>query len=307
MFTLAHLSDPHLAPLPAVSARDLCNKRILGYLSWKVKRHKIHDASVLDALADDLARISPDHTVITGDITNIGLPEEFTRGRQWLDSIGHPENVTVVPGNHDAYTAVHWAESLAHWAPYMSGHRNEGPTEHEPTSHADFPFVRYRGPLALIGLSSACPAAPLLATGTLGQGQIARLRDTLRALADSDRVHVLLIHHPPTADGTHHRKRLTDAAELAETLDGHRIDVILHGHTHRQDFRVVPARPTPTTVLSAASASAAHAHGRKSAARYNLLRIKDWAGARQISVETRALIAPGGTFETIDERPLTEA
>ncbi|HEV7600045.1 MAG TPA: metallophosphoesterase, partial [Bradyrhizobium sp.] len=49
-FTLAHLSDPHLAPLPAPSLRELIGKRMTGYLHWTRTRHKIHRREVLDAL-----------------------------------------------------------------------------------------------------------------------------------------------------------------------------------------------------------------------------------------------------------------
>ena len=37
---------------------------------------------------------------------------------------------------------------------------------------APFPFVRRRGPLALIGVSSAVPTPPLMATGRLGRAQL---------------------------------------------------------------------------------------------------------------------------------------
>ena len=53
-FTLAHLSDPHLAPLPAPSLRELIGKRATGYLHWTRTRHKIHRREVLDALVADL-------------------------------------------------------------------------------------------------------------------------------------------------------------------------------------------------------------------------------------------------------------
>ena len=46
-----------------------------------------------------------------------------------------------------------------------------------------FPFVRRRGPLALIGLSTAVPTAPFMATGRLGDAQLARLGEMLDALA----------------------------------------------------------------------------------------------------------------------------
>ena len=47
-FTLAHLSDPHLPPLPAARLRDLAGKRALGYLNWTRNRHKYHRREVLE-------------------------------------------------------------------------------------------------------------------------------------------------------------------------------------------------------------------------------------------------------------------
>ena len=85
MFTLAHLSDLHLPlppPLPGAPRwRALASKRILGYLSYRLKRKMVHDAAVLAALVDDLRQHAPDHIAITGDLTNIALPEEFTTHR----------------------------------------------------------------------------------------------------------------------------------------------------------------------------------------------------------------------------------
>src|SRR5882757_2591860 len=49
-FTLADLSDPHLAPLPAPSLRELVGKRATGYLHWTRRRHEIHRREALDAL-----------------------------------------------------------------------------------------------------------------------------------------------------------------------------------------------------------------------------------------------------------------
>ncbi len=39
MTTLAHMSDIHLAPLPPVKWTELLNKRITGYLNWRLRRH----------------------------------------------------------------------------------------------------------------------------------------------------------------------------------------------------------------------------------------------------------------------------
>ena len=60
-----------------------------------------------------------------------------------------------------------------------------------------FPFVRRRGPMALIGLSTRCRPLPLAATGRLSDDQLARLGGMLSALARERLFRVVLIHHPP--------------------------------------------------------------------------------------------------------------
>ena len=97
MFTLAHLSDPHLAPLPKPRAAELIGKRITGYINWQRSRRFIHDSDVLAKIVADLRAQAPDHIAVTGDIANIALPAEFTRGRDWLQSLGPPDNVSFVP------------------------------------------------------------------------------------------------------------------------------------------------------------------------------------------------------------------
>ena len=80
-FTLAHLSDPHLPPLPAARLRDLANKRALGYLNWRRNRRKFHRRDVLDALVSDIRTQTPDHIAVTGDLVNLSLEAEFAPAR----------------------------------------------------------------------------------------------------------------------------------------------------------------------------------------------------------------------------------
>src|SRR5579872_3777456 len=119
MFTLAHLSDPHLAPLPAPSMRELANKRVTGYLNWLRARHRVHRREALDRVVADMKSASADHLVVTGDLTNIALTEEFVHGRAWLETLGPPSKVTVIPGNHDAYVRAAAHDSERYWADYM--------------------------------------------------------------------------------------------------------------------------------------------------------------------------------------------
>ena len=171
----AHLSDPHLSSLEHVRIQDLLNKRAFGYLSWKRHRRREHLIEVLAALVCDLELTRPDHIVVTGDLTHLGLPSEFIQVRQWLETVGTPEDVTVVPGNHDAYVNTPWGQTFALWAPYMDS--DASPSSHPSTqgAQAAFPSLRVRGPVAFIGLSTARPSAPFLAIGSLGEKQLQHL------------------------------------------------------------------------------------------------------------------------------------
>src|ERR1700757_510215 len=102
-FTLAHLSDPHLPPLPTPCFSDPITKRALGYLNWTRNRHKYHRREALDALVSDLKTQAADHIAVTGDLTNLALRPEVAPAARWLQGVGNAEQVTAIPGNHDAY------------------------------------------------------------------------------------------------------------------------------------------------------------------------------------------------------------
>ena len=91
-FTLAHLSDPHLPPLPAPTLGELAGKRALGYLNWTRNRRKVHRREVLDALVSDMLMQTPDHIAITGDLVNLALEAEFAPALRWLEGVGAPDD-----------------------------------------------------------------------------------------------------------------------------------------------------------------------------------------------------------------------
>ncbi len=88
MFVLAHLSDPHLAPLPKPRWPELVGKRVTGYLNWRRRRQLIHRADVLARIIADLKSQWPDHIAVTGDLVNIALAGEYAPARGWLESLG---------------------------------------------------------------------------------------------------------------------------------------------------------------------------------------------------------------------------
>ena len=277
-----HLSDPHLTSLNAVQWRQLMNKRVLGYLSWRHKRRDEHRGEVLDALLRDLQQTRPEHIVITGDLTHIGLPGEFREARRWLDGIGSAERVTVVPGNHDAYIHSSWASTFANWEPYMQSDAAVQGTASQPF----FPSLRIRNGVALIGLSSAHVSAPFFATGSLGAGQRERLAALLRQTGEQGLCRVVLLHHPPRVEDEKWRKRLTDGRELCAILEREGAELVLHGHSHRPIEAGIPHAGHTIPVFGIPSASAiGHKPGRR--AQYYLYRIRRTGDSWSLHVSVR--------------------
>jgi len=255
-FRLAHLSDPHMAWRCRISLRDLVGKRILGYLGWRLRRGAEHREEILAALQKDLARIKPDHIAVTGDLTHLGLPQEFENARRWLRQFGAPTRVTVVPGNHDAYAEADWHRGFALWRDYMASDGFHSPERSAGGVENLFPVVRIRGWVILIGVCTAHPNPLHLATGSIGKFQLRRLESILKAAAARRLFRVILIHHPPLSDIVSHRKRLTDASALLRLIGRYGIEMILHGHSHKHTHTILKTASGTTVVAGAPSASA---------------------------------------------------
>src|SRR3981189_3645933 len=225
MFTLAHLSDPHL-PMPTARAGQLLNKRATGYLNWWRHRVHLHVPEALAGIVADIKAEQPDHIALTGDLVNISLPTEFSRAAQWLAALGGPHDVTVIPGNHDVYVATAWPQSLGLWGAYIAGRAPPPATAFDVS-----PTLRGRGPVALVGLSSGVPKPPLFATGTLGEAQIANAERMLAALGREGLCRLVRIHNPPLTTESRF-KRLTDAAAFQAMIRRVGCELVVHGHNH---------------------------------------------------------------------------
>jgi 3',5'-cyclic AMP phosphodiesterase CpdA len=285
MFKLAHLSDPHLAPLPWPNPLELLSKRGLGYINWLRKRRSIHRPEALAALVADLTRQAPDHIAVTGDLVSLSLSKEFGPALAWLKTLGSPREVTAIPGNHDAYVRAAAASATTQWAPYMSGDAAES-----------FPFVRRRGPVALIGLSTSLPTLPLAATGMLHGDQLDRLGAILSQAGGDGAFRVVLIHHPPT-EGTNYFRRLTNAARLRDVLQQHGAELVLHGHHHKASLDFLPGPQSRIAVIGVPSASGAPGRHDEPAG-YNLYEIDGAPGAWRCTMIVRGLQSDGSLSET---------
>ena len=278
MFRLAHLSDVHLAPLPWGRFGDYLNKRAIGLMSWYLRRRKVHRPEVLAQIVDSIRSARPDHIAVTGDLANISLPAEFCRAQGWLKALGDAATVSFVPGNHDAYVHVEPQAGIDLWRPYMSGDLNLLPGE-----DAGFPYVRQRRNVALIGVSTAEPQALHKAGGSVGEGQLDRLRRLLQILRERGFCRVVMIHHPPLPGQAIARKALSDAGELKELLVAEGADLVLHGHNHVHMHETLDTKFGPTHIVGVPSASAA-AGGHKPPAAWYLHTIRRQEQRWQIEV-----------------------
>jgi 3',5'-cyclic AMP phosphodiesterase CpdA len=298
-FALAHLSDLHLSSLAGVKARELLSKRMLGYVSWWLRRRHEHRADVLDALRADLQAEHPDHIAVTGDLTHLGLPQEFRDASSWLARLGAPGGITVVPGNHDAYVREPWQETFAQWSAYMRGDDAGAGADAEEA----FPSLRIRRHVALIGLSSAQPSAPFLATGRLGEGQLQRLERILERTSDAGLFRIVMLHHPPAAHTVRWRKSLRDGATLREILKRHEVELVLHGHAHFSAAAYLDPGLGRNLAIGVPSASAI---GKKvdRHATYHVYRIARGNGGWRLRVSVRAYAPEQRRFVPEDGRRL---
>jgi 3',5'-cyclic AMP phosphodiesterase CpdA len=266
MFVLAHVSDLHMAGRPRLA--ELVGKRGLGFINWHRKRKYIHRPDVLAAITGDLTAQARDHVAVTGDLVNFSLAEEYQRAAAWLATLGPPREVSVVPGNHDTYVRGSEAAPAAFWADYMRG--DDGLDR--------FPYLRRRGDVALIALSTALPTGPFMATGRLGSRQLARLADVLDQTRGLFRV--VLIHHPPQSPWRRHLRRLIDAPQLRAVLAAQGAELLLHGHDHRRAVIWLDGpQGTKIPAIGVPSASARAPHGGEDGAGYNIFRIDGTRGA----------------------------
>lgn len=249
-FRIAHLSDVHLSPLPAISFGQLNLKQWLGLANWHLGRKHQQSRAMLDRLTEDVRQQRVDHIVITGDLANLGLQAELDAAARYVASLGGPERVTVIPGNHDAYAGTDFS-ALAPWM------QSNAPGTQISPRRDGFPFLKVFGEIALIGLSSAVRTPPLYASGRLGEAQLADLANLLPRLAEHSLARVVLIHHPPLPGQSGPRRGLEDAKALASVLTEHGAELVLHGHNHRWMAATVPPLNAPVIGVPSASSWAA--------------------------------------------------
>jgi 3',5'-cyclic AMP phosphodiesterase CpdA len=268
----AHISDLHLPYEAQLSWPQRFSKRQLSVWSWR-RRRSVQRPEILDALRIDISTRAPAQIVVSGDITNFSLPGEFAQAAQWLTTLASRCPVNIVPGNHDALVRVPYYESLGRLSPFT-----EGGTE--------WPWTARRGAVTFIGLCSAVPTAPLLASGRLGAAQLERLEARLVEEGSRGNTRVVVLHHPPVDGAVSARKALRDRQGLRAVLKRAGAELVLHGHARGARLESVAGPRAPIPVLCVPSSSALP-NPRDEAARWHLVTLPAPGAPRWARVEVR--------------------
>jgi 3',5'-cyclic AMP phosphodiesterase CpdA len=287
MFRLAHLSDVHLGPLPDVTYRDLASKRMVGYVNWqRHRRHIMHD-SVIGSIVTDIKAVGVDHLAVTGDLVNLALDGEIDLAKLWLETLGSAENVSVVPGNHDAYVPGAFDKVCRSWGAWMTGDGVSAPADRRA-----FPYMRIRGKVALIGVSSARATAPFMANGFFREDQSHRLGALLDKAAKQGLFRVIMIHHPPVRGAVAQHSRLFGIGNFQKTIWRHGAELILHGHSHEPTLYSIDGQKQQTVPVVGVAAGGQSIGGSHPAAQWNLLEISGEPEAWALRLIRRGLSGP---------------
>jgi len=250
MHRIAHLSDVHLLD-PRRDPRSrragaryrLATKLVsLGRsLDPRLRARKL--ARALAAAKASLAS----HVVISGDLTELGDDAEFEHFAEILeDAALDPDAVTIVPGNHDAYTtAGGWRRAL------------EGPLRRfAATSAGHAGKVVDRGPVAFLPIDTSCYQSLVRAGGEFSRDAAKAIEARLGDPALRDKAVVLVLHHSPLGQDRPRWMRWVDGLrgerQVVDLLHRHPRLSVLHGHLHRVVDRILSGREaTPTRVFGA--------------------------------------------------------
>ncbi len=320
---IAHFSDLHVLALDGVGIARYLNKRLTGAVNlalrrapldelrgaWRaaasrvpsgLRRKDFHRTGYVRHVAREIARSRIDHVVITGDVTNLALEPEFVAARTILEGELHlgPRDISLVPGNHDLYTrgALRDRRFTQFFADYTRSDLDVG----VDVGPGHFPYVKLRGPVAIVGLSSAVPKPAFIASGEIGHDQLEALSRALDHDEVKKRTVVVLVHHPPVAPRSRvamFTKGLRDGAELCERLSHLPRGLVLHGHLHKRVQSHLPTKTGELLVVGATSASLHHEHEARMSG-FNVYEIAD--DGALASIEAHVLDAAEETFRRVD-------
>ena len=287
MFRIAHLSDPHVGPLPRPRLRELMGKRLTGFINWHRGRDRAHDMELLAALVGDIRNQdagsrsrAPAISPISGCRRNGTRPARFSKA-----SVRRVRSASC-RGNHDAYIEGALEGMLSVCGPFTSD--DSGAT-------GVFPYVRRR---AHVGTGGSVfrdlrrpPSSPVDAWG---RPRSMRRSGFWRNSGRRVCCRVVMIHHPPHVAGASAGRNLTDARKLEEMIARTGAELMLHGHNHIGTRGHDPgSRRADTGGRGLPSASSRGGHDRAFRAAYYLFDIAPSEDGFVIKAQMRGLRGDG--------------
>jgi len=213
MIRILHLSDPHFgAADPAIAARFLSQAR----------------------------ELSPDLTVLSGDLTMRARRRELIEARSFVEQLPRPR--LVIPGNHDI------------------------PALNQPLHRLFAPFKRYRDTfgeelepvhtapgLHVVSMNSnkAFNTSIDWSLGVLSPANFKRAHQRLSGAPGTFRV--LVMHHPLIAPEDHQRDVVRPLPPLLELTARHHVDLVLCGHFHCSHLAAIGPQGEWHSVVSQAA------------------------------------------------------
>jgi len=269
---IAHLSDLHLFPEGALWTSGMFNRRLLGAFNLVLVRNGVHSIDVARAAVREVVEQKVDHTVITGDLTNLALESEFRLASEVLAPLGGYERLTIVPGNHDYYApvAVH-AGAFERWfGPTLWGKDGKS---------GEWPVVKDQGDIVLVAVRTAMIPPVTRAWGLVGKDQLLKIRRVIDEARGQGKDTLVFMHH-----NLHHRGfvqeklgRLVDKSEAAEMLADAGATLVLHGHDHREHEMVLTGErgEGAGTLVVGCGSTTTGLSGRGRPGRFNIYTIED--------------------------------
>lgn len=229
-----------------MAARNPRNKRLTVTIAHVSDFHvgsQYFISNLMTRTIDELNELAPQALVVTGDMTDEGLRQEYKTVRVFLDRI-ECKNVVTIPGNHDSRNVgyVHFEEFF--------GARNK---------------VLGFGGVTIVGEDSS---EPDLDSGRIGRERYRWIQDQF----EEDNFKIFSLHHHllPVPGTGRERNIVYDAGDLLEVLLRVGVDVVLCGHKH------VPHvwRLENLVVVNAGTVSSLRLRGRTKPC-YNLIAVED--------------------------------
>lgn len=230
---IAHISDVHILDGSA-QPRGSRYRFATGFVSIGRPLDAAARLRKLGAALLAARHAGADHVVVSGDLTEVGSDAEF---EAFAGALGEapfaPEQITLVPGNHDAYTSEDgWARAL------------RGPLRAFRASSATAPgHVVDRGNVAILPVDSTRFQSIARSGGVISQDTSEALRARLEDASLAKKPMVLVQHHPPFATGRtpvwEWIDGLREGWRVTDLLRKHPRAQLLHGHLHKVVDKVV--------------------------------------------------------------------